>query len=396
MPTLEKTPAPHLRRALEGLDAPIAAIDVDAFDHNARQMLARANGIPIRVASKSLRSVAAIRRALDMEGFAGVLAYSLPEAIALTRAGIRDVVVAYPCVHRAAIRELSRDDALACNITLMVDSTDHLDYVADATGGSGATIRLAIDVDASWHLGPLAIGARRSPLYTPEQVEELAREIVGRKGVSLVGLMAYEAQIASVADAGAGPIALAKRTMRTRSGAELAERRARIVAACRGVAELEFVNGGGTGCIATSAAEGTLTEVAAGSGFFTPSLFDGFRDVTHRAAAFFALAVSRVPGAGWVTCNSGGWIASGPAGRDRLPTPVWPLGLRFSSSEGPGEVQTPLHGAATSGLRVGDLVWFRHAKAGELAEHVEHFHAVHLDGTVEAWPTYRGEGWCFR
>jgi D-serine deaminase-like pyridoxal phosphate-dependent protein len=46
-------------------------------------------------------------------------------------------------------------------------------------------------------------------------------------------------------------------------------------------------------------------------------------------------------------------------------------------------------------LAVGDRVWFRHAKAGELCEHVNELHVVDgdaLEGRVE---TYRGEGKAF-
>ena len=174
---------------------------------------------------------------------------------------------------------------------------------------------------------------------------------------------------------------------------ELAERRAAVIAAVREVAELEFVNGGGTGSFESSAVEGTLTELAAGSGLFSPGLFDGYTHFRHTPAAYFVTPVVRRPAPGWVTVFKGGYIASGMPGADRVPTIAWPPGLEYSGLEGAGEVQTPLTGPGTEDLRIGDLVWFRHAKAGELAEHFNGFLVVSGGEVIAQWPTYRGHGW---
>ena len=378
--------------------APLGAVDVDAFESNARAMVARAGGLPIRVASKSLRSVEALRYALSFDGFQGILAFSVPEAIALVGEGFTDIVVAYPSVNREALAQLATDEKLRATITVMVDETAHLDLLDSLGAGP---VRVAIDLDCTLRLpteklGALVIGPRRSPLRTPEQVAAFARDIVRRPNLKLVGMMAYEGQVASVADGETGPVGAVKRWLRTRSLNDLAPRRAACIAAAREVADLEFVNGGGTGSLHESAAEGTLTELAAGSGLYTPAIFDRFTALEHRAAAFFVCQVSRIPAPGWATVNSGGWIASGPPAADRVPVPVLPAGLKYSATEGAGEVQTPLHGRAARNLKVGDLVWFRHAKAGEMTENVDSLLAVHHDGTVEEWSTYRGKGWTFR
>ena len=41
----------------------------------------------------------------------------------------------------------------------------------------------------------------------------------------------------------------------------------------------------------------------------------------------------RTPTPGVVTAGYGGYVASGPPGANRLPTPVWPRGLRLLRNE---------------------------------------------------------------
>jgi D-serine deaminase-like pyridoxal phosphate-dependent protein len=215
--------------------------------------------------------------------------------------------------------------------------------------------------------------------------------------------MAYEAQIAGVGDAPAGsPLrARAIRAMQTRSARELAVRRGAIVAAVAealssaGAPPLRFVNGGGTGSLHGTAAEASVTELAAGSGLYGPTLFDAYRAFTPRPAALFALPVVRRPGAGVVTALGGGYLASGPGDAARLPRPYLPAGLRLDGQEGAGEVQTPLLGEAADQLALGDRVYFRHAKAGELCERFDALHLIEAGRVVEQAPTYRGEGRCF-
>jgi D-serine deaminase-like pyridoxal phosphate-dependent protein len=393
----------RLDRATAHLDPPLAVLDLHALDANADDLVRRAGGKPVRVASKSVRNRGVLRRVLARPGFAGVLAYALPEALWLSGGEdpvSTDVVVGYPCADRAAIRQLAGDERAASAVTLMVDSPDQLDLIdAVVPPQRRPALRICLDVDASLRTagGRVHVGVRRSPVHTAVEAVALARHVADRAGFSLVGLMAYEAQIAGVQDAPADRRmrGLAVRAVQAVSARELAGRRAEVVAAVREVADLRFVNGGGTGSVERTSAEDVVTEVAAGSGLYAPVLFDGYRAFTARAAAFFAAPVTRVPAPGVVTVAGGGWVASGPAGTDRLPVPTWPEGLTWLPTEGIGEVQTPLRGPGADRLRVGDRVWFRHAKAGELCEHVNELHMLDGDELTGALPSYRGEGRAF-
>ncbi|MDT0345764.1 alanine racemase [Streptomyces litchfieldiae] len=389
----------RLTRATADREPPFAVVDLDAYRANAGDLARRALGKPLRVASKSVRCRALLRRALELPGFRGVLAFTLAEALWLAEE-IEDVVVGYPTADRAALRRLAGDERLARRVTLMADSPDHLAFLrAAARPVPARPLRVCLELDVSLRLfgGRVHVGARRSPVHGPEAALALARAIAERPEFRLVGMMAYESQIAGVGDAppGAPLRGLAVRAMQRRSAGDVAERRAAAVAAVRSVCDLEFVNGGGTGSVERTAAEPAVTEVAAGSGLYAPALFDGYRAFRPRPAAWFALPVVRRPAPGVVTVLGGGWIASGPPGRDRLPLPVFPAGLSYRGQEAAGEVQTPLLGAAADELRVGDRVWFRHAKAGELAEHVGSFALIEGDRIVADVPTYRGEGFAF-
>ncbi len=387
-----------LERASAELDPPFAVVDLAAFHANAQDLLRRAGGVPVRLASKSVRCRALTTATLALPGFAGVLALTLPEALWLA-ADIADVVVAYPSADRAALHRLASDETLADRVTIMIDAVEQLDFVERVVPAGGPPVRVCLDLDASLRLldGRVHVGARRSPVHTPAEAAALAREVVRRPRFRLVGVMSYEAQIAGVGDDPKAP-ALRKqaiRAMQRVSARELRARRAAAVAAVRDVAPLEFVNGGGTGSVEATAGEPAVTEVAAGSGLYGPALFDTYRHFQPAPAAFFALSVVRRPSPQVVTVLGGGWTASGTPGFDRLPTPAWPRGLRLTANEGAGEAQTPLFGPGAAGLRVGDRVWFRHTKAGELCEHVDELHLVDGDRIVAVVPTYRGEGHAF-
>ena len=381
------------------LEPPFAVVDLDAFDANAAELTRRACGLAtIRLASKSVRSRPLITRATSRPGYHGILAFTLPEALWLAEEH-DDIVIGYPTADRTALRQLAADERAASRITLMIDSTSQLDFIDHAADPPRHDIRVCIDLDASLELagGRIHLGPYRSPVHTPHQAAALARAIVDRPGFTLVGVMSYEGQIAGLGDnqPGSAIKRTALRTMQRFSARELAERRAAAIAAVEAIAPLRFVNGGGTGSVEQTAAEPVISEIGAGSGLYGPGLFDHYRRFRPLPAAYFALSVVRRPTSRIAAVLGGGWVASGPIGADRLPILSWPRNLRMSPLEGAGEVQTPVLGTAAHGLSLGDRVWLRHAKAGELCERVNVLHLVSDARIVDEAPTYRGEGHAF-
>jgi D-serine deaminase-like pyridoxal phosphate-dependent protein len=380
--------AARLSAATRTLPAPLAVVDLDAFDANATTLVGRSHGLPIRIATKSLRSRPLIERALGRDGFAGLMCYAVPEALWWARAGHADLMVAYPSVDVPALTELAADPGLTAAVAVMVDSIEHVDFIARHVEGHEG-LRVAVDVDASLRVGPAHLGVRRSPTRATEQVEAVIRRAQER-GLVVVGLMFYDAQIAGLPDS-----SLAVKQVKARSHRELLARRGEIVSAARALADLDFVNGGGTGSLHVTGLDPSLTELAAGSGLYAPTLFDGYDGLVLEPAAFFGAPVVRRPAAGIVAAYGGGYIASGPPGWSRVPSPLEEQGLELVRTEGAGEVQTPLKGAAADTLSLGDRIWFRHAKAGELAERFTEFVLVAGDEVVGRAATYRGEGQCF-
>lgn len=389
-------------RVFAEVEAPFAFVDLEAMWANADAMLERTNGKSVRVASKSVRCRALLRAILDRDpGFQGLMTFTLPETLWLAEQGFEDLLLAYPTADVGALEELALRSAANPEGApiVMVDCVAHLEMIESVLGKGAPPLRVCIDVDASWWWlgGRVKVGPKRSPIHTVEQAVALAREIEKRPQIELDALMAYEGQIAGVGDRPPGQRrrGAAIRFMQKRSAIELAQRRRAIVSALGEFVELEIVNGGGTGSLELTAAEDAVTEVTAGSGFYAPALFDHYSRFDLTPAAGFALPVVRKPASRVATALGGGYLASGAGDEARLPVPWLPEGLELDRDEGAGEVQTPLLGSAAAGLEVGDRVYLRHAKAGELCERFDTLLLVEGDRIVDEVPTYRGEGQAF-
>lgn len=376
------------RRALSGKDFPLAYVDLERFDRNLGALGKRAHRLPIRLATKSLRCLSLIRRALDHAQFSGVLAYSGFEAAMLAEAGVEDIVLGYPVVQPSEIEAAVLAKPKGSPITFMTDLPEHLELLARAADRHRVEIPIALDIDLSERFPGLHFGVRRSFVDREARLAEYLRVLAKYPRLKLEGAMGYEAQIAGVADSNPAIVALKKFSILSAR-----KKRQLFVSQIQDAGHrLRFVNGGGTGSFESTRLDPSVTELAAGSGLYSPTLFDGYRDFRHEPSLGFALLVSRKPAPEIATCFSGGVIASGQAGVAKLPTPVYPEGLSLLPHEGAGEVQTPVSGRGARDLSIGDPVFFRPAKAGEACERFDELHLISGDRIVETAKTYRGQG----
>ncbi len=373
---------------------PCGLVDLDAVDENMRRLNARVAGgrATIRVASKSVRSRELLRYLLDQGGkqYQGLLCYSVREAAWLAENGFKDLLVAYP-----TIRDVDTAIAQHEQVSLAVDSEAHVSAIADAAERANVRMRVVIDVDSSLRVGPLHLGVRRSPIHSVQEMLALVDRIEARKSLQLRGLLVYEAHVAGLVDNSpfAGMKNAPMRAFKAVAAPRVAQLREALAEALqkRGYKDFLF-NGAGTGTAHVAKNEHCLSEVTIGSGYLASHLFDYYKGLSLRPAALYAVQVTRHAAPGFITVSGGGFTASGGAGADRLPLPYMPAGLEILPDEGVGEVQTGLKVPTSVNLELGDPVFFRHAKAGELAEHLLEYVLVRGDKIVGRAKTYRGEG----
>jgi D-serine deaminase-like pyridoxal phosphate-dependent protein len=390
----------RLRRALDGVALPAALVDLDAFDENARALfaVAKAAGKTVRIATKSVRSPALTKRLLELgDGVArGLMTYAATETAFLFARGFNDLLLAYPTVQKSDAEILCGLVQNGATLSIVVDGKEQLASLAAAAAKASVRLNVLVEVDMSLRLLGQHFGARRSPLRSVADAVPFADEIAKFPSLRFYGAMCYEGQIAGVADKNPfarslnGPKRIIKKLSRPR-----VEKTRRDLAAELKARGMVLFNGGGTGSLHWAAKEPWLTEVTAGSGFLCSHLFDYYRDLALAPAAYFALQVVRRPSPTMVTCHGGGLVASGQAGADRLPVVALPEGCRLLPLEGAGEVQTPVVLSNGTEIALGDPIFFRHAKAGELAEHFSEYLLVRGDRVEGRAPTYRGLGECF-
>lgn len=391
------------KRLLADVPLPAALVDLDALERNTDRLveIARRAGKTLRVASKSIRVPALLERVAARGGHTirGTMTYHAAETAFLAEKGFDDLLLAYPTARRSDARQLAAAAKSGKTVSTVVDEPGHLGVLQDAATEAGVTIGAVIELDVSWQPAGVAhLGPRRSPRRTPATVLALAQDIAARPGLRFGGVMAYEGHIAGLTDKNPFTRAInpAKRLIKLASRRGMEETRAAVAKALgdAGLAPPLF-NGGGSGSLRWSGEDAALTELTAGSGFLDSHLFDYYKDLVVEPACFFALQAVRNPKPGMVTCHGGGFVASGEAGKDRLPIPALPEGAKLLGVEGAGEVQTPVILPPGVDVKIGEPVFFRHAKAGELAEHFNEYLLIRGDRIEARAPTYRGLGQCF-
>lgn len=397
MKTKTQPDYPYYKQALHGHSRPLAYLDLDLLQQNARDILHRSNGKKVRIASKSVRSRWVLRHLLDLDaGFQGLMCFTALEAVWLSQEGFDDLLIAYPFVDAGHIRAVCGEVRQGKQLICMVDSVAHLDRLASIAAEENVVLPVCLDLDLSLRLPGLNFGVYRSPIRSVEDAVALAKSCLEQPQLRLMSLMGYEAQVAGVGDRvpGYGIKGPVVRWLKKRSIRKVREKREAVVKALQGLGvQLDIVNGGGTGSMESTCAEAVVTEVTAGSGFFASHLFDYYDNFQHLPAAGFAVDVVRQPEPGIYTCLGGGYVASGSTGPEKQPLPHLPAGMNLHPNEGAGEVQTPL--LYKGSLEIGDPVLFRHSKAGELSERFREFLLIQNGKVIDRIPTYRGEGKCF-
>jgi D-serine deaminase-like pyridoxal phosphate-dependent protein len=378
---------------------PFAYLDLDLLEQNIHQVVARAGGKRVRLASKSLRSVAVMRRIFAANPiFQGLMCYTSQEAVYLASQGFDDLLIGYPAWNRQDIAAVARATAEGAHITLMVDSVEHVEQVEAVASQHGVRLPVCLEMDMSMDLPGLHFGVWRSPIRKAEQARPVIERIKASAHTWLDGLMGYEAQIAGLGDNFPGNRIKNSivRRLKQRSIREVASRRAELIKLVESYdLPLRFVNGGGTGSIVSTGAEKGVTEITVGSAFYAPALFDNYRAFRYQPAAGFAIEIVRRPQPTIYTCLGGGYVASGSVGPEKQPRPYLPRGAKLEALEGAGEVQTPIRYTGDIPLHVGDPVFMRHSKAGELCERFTHLLLVSNGAIQEEVTTYRGDGQCF-
>ena len=377
---------------------PVVLVDLDAFDRNIsllRHQMSLHPNTTIRVASKSLRVPFLLQRILSSgPPFKGLMCYSVEEAQFLSNLGFDNLLIAYPS-QQILDYEVLRDlhDRQDRTVSIVVDHQTAIEELNYFMRGVTRPFPVVLEFDVSFRAlnGYIHIGVRRSPIRTIAQLIEMIEFIQQLPFLQLEGFMVYESHIAGMGDT--NPInfwlnPLIRYIKRT-SISQIKRIRREINKLCT-IYGLKIFNGGGTGSLMTTLEESSiLTEVTIGSGFFQSHLFDHYQQnqsminqfgSTFEPSCYFALPVVRVSDEGkWITCSGGGYIASGKPGWDKVPLPVYPCGLTLNENEGAGEVQTPLSidpnkkDEVINYLKFNRLIYFRHAKAGELAERFFYF-----------------------
>lgn len=388
----------QLNQAFKDLQHPFAWVDLEELDHNITTLSLQSKQKRVRIATKSIRSLEMLKYLSEnVPYFTGWMTFTAEETVFLAENGLDHFLLGYPTLEEGAVRELCQHVKNGKDITFMVDHLEQAGWLNKIASSEEVHLKICVDLNLSLPTPFLYFGTRRSSIQTIEQFDLLIEQLTAMKNLKIAGLMGYEAQIAGV---GNNPSSSFKgmiiRSLQKKSKNKIMRFRKQVaIHLKKSGLSVEFVNGGGTGSIEYTAQSDEVTEVTIGSGYFKPALFDYYRDSKLKPAAGFALRVTRKPMEDTIVCHGGGYLASGTADLERLPVIVSP-NLEFYSTEGAGEVQTPLKMTSSkSTYSIGDTIYFRHAKSGELCERFNEIHLVRLGKYKGSFKTYRGDGQCF-
>lgn len=384
-------------KAYAHLQRPFACIDLDALDRNIAFMNNAAKGKQIRIATKSVRSIGLLKYMAErVHHHSGWMTFDLAETSFLLEEGFDNLLIGYPQLEETPMSEIIRYIQKGRTVVFMVDRLEQWQWL-DRIGKEHQTVlEICIDLNLSTDFKLIYFGTKRSSLATIQDIHALIKRTSSFTHTKITSVMGYEAQIAGVTDKpNAKWQAPLIKQLKKRSLKKIRTFRKNAVKLIHEqVGPLRFVNGGGSGSIDFTAKEKEVTEITIGSAYYFSALFSRYDNLPLEPATSFALRVTRKPEKRVAVCHGGGYVASGAVGVDKSPVPVWPQTLSLLKNEGAGEVQTPLYDKKDK-LQIGDTVYFRHAKAGELCERFTTLHARRGATYLGSFTTYRGDGKCY-
>lgn len=384
-------------QAFQEIERPFAWIDFDALDKNIATVRNDCGEKNIRIATKSIRSIEILRYIHDnLPNGIGYMTFTAAETLFLLQQHFDDFLLGYPVMEEDSVRQLLHFVKAGKTVTFMVDKQEHVSFLARLGQELGVRVQVCIDINVSNDFKLLYFGTKRSSLYSLESLTPFLKFIEQQPYIEVVGAMGYEAQIAGVGNRPANAIkGRIIEAMQQQAKKQVTQFRRLAIAHIKAYfPKVRFINGGGSGSMAYTAQQREVTEITVGSAFYAPALFDQFTHLQLEKAAGFALRVTRKPEKNIVVCHGGGYTASGAIGVDRLPVFYEPAFYSYLSLEGAGEVQSPIK-VKHKKVKVGDTLYFRHAKAGELCERFQKLHGIRGDKYAGSFNTYRGDGQCF-
>ncbi len=336
----------YYRQAFAQQTKPFAYVDLDFFDANVAAVAQRAGDKRIRMASKSIRCTALLRRVLEhSDQYQGIMCFTASEAVWLSEQGFDDLLVAYPTLEPAVLKSVAEAIKKGRRIYLMTDKKEHLAAIDAAGRAAEVVMPICLDLDVSSRYPGLHFGVHRSSVIDLETVKEYAQQLTQFAHLQLHGLMGYEAQIAGVGDQTKGQGLKNKiiQRLQRHSIPQVRKKRAQAVAYLEQALgqPLTFVNGGGTGSLESTREEKVVTEVTAGSAFFAPTLFDHYSKFQHLPAVGFAIEIVRQPQPNIYTClgrrlcrlrHGGQGQSTDPVFAERLPTQPQRNGRRSTNA----------------------------------------------------------------
>ena len=193
--------------SVEALSTPCLLLDRRRLTANLRRMQQRAdaNDVALRPHVKTHKSVALARKQIT-RGASGLTVATVAEAEAFIEAGADDVRIAFPVTGRDKHERLATLQNQA-RVSCTVDTAAGVDQASAIHAAHDAPLDVLLEVDVGH-------GRCGVPWNAPDAAAELARRIVDRPGLRLVGLLTHAGQAYDGPRDGESPTAALERVAR--------------------------------------------------------------------------------------------------------------------------------------------------------------------------------------